>query len=167
VPNLLGRLESINTSRGGVPKSPVFETFITESGIDGDRQRDLRVHGGPDRAVVLYSLEVIRALQRDGHPITIGGAGENLTVAGLEWTAVAPGAVIAIGDVRLLVTKYAGPCEKIAHNFLGDDFTRIAHQRHPGWSRLCARVTAGGLVRVGDVVEVMAVLGGGPNSPDA
>jgi MOSC domain-containing protein YiiM len=108
---------------------------------------------------VLYSLDVIRALQREGHPITVGGAGENLTVAGLEWTAIAPGAVVAIGDVRLLVTKYAGPCEKIAHNFLDDDFTRIAHQRHQGWSRLCARVTAGGLVRVGDVVEVTGAPG--------
>jgi MOSC domain-containing protein YiiM len=157
VPNLVGRLESINTSRGGVPKSPVFEALLTESGIEGDRQRDLRFHGGPDRAIVLYSLDVIRALQREGHPITVGGAGENLTVAGLEWTAIAPGAVVAIGDVRLLVTKYAGPCEKIAHNFLDDDFTRIAHQRHQGWSRLCARVTAGGLVRVGDVVEVTGV----------
>ncbi len=152
--NETGRVESINTSRGGVPKSPVFEALITEAGVDGDRQRDLRVHGGPDRGVVLYALEVIRALQREGHPITVGGAGENLTIAGLEWSAITPGAVIAIGDVRLLITKYAGPCEKIAHNFLNDDFTRIAHQRHPGWSRLCARVTAAGLVRVGDSVDV-------------
>ena len=67
----VGRIESINVSRGGVPKTPVFEALVTADGIDGDRQRDLRFHGGPERAVVLFSLDVIRALQREGHPINV------------------------------------------------------------------------------------------------
>ena len=46
-----GRVESINTSRGGVPKQPVFEALVTADGVDGDRQSDRRFHGGPDRAV--------------------------------------------------------------------------------------------------------------------
>jgi hypothetical protein len=41
-----GRLESINASRGGVPKRSMFEGLITEAGLDGDRQRDPRFHGG-------------------------------------------------------------------------------------------------------------------------
>jgi MOSC domain-containing protein YiiM len=45
-----GRVESINASRGGVPKQSMSEALITEAGLDGDRQRDLRFHGGPDRA---------------------------------------------------------------------------------------------------------------------
>jgi MOSC domain-containing protein YiiM len=88
---MTARLESINASRGGVPKRSMFEALITEAGVDGDRQRDLRFHGGPDRAIVLYSLDLIRALQREGHSITAGTAGENLTVSGLEWAAMAPG----------------------------------------------------------------------------
>jgi len=147
-----GRLESINTSHGGVPKTSVFEALITERGVDGDRQRDPRFHGGPDRAVVLFSLEVIRALQREGHPIAPGSTGENLTIGGVDWTTVVPGAELAIGGVRLLITKYASPCEKIASCFLNEDITRISQKRHPGWSRVCARVLESGIVRIGDEV---------------
>src|SRR6266540_7312525 len=112
-----GRVESINTSRGGVPKSSVFEAPVTENGIDGDRQRDLRFHGGADRAVVLYSLDVIRALQQEGHPITVGSTGENITVSGVDCASVVPGVELHIGDVRLHITKYASPCENIGPSF--------------------------------------------------
>src|SRR5262249_2941412 len=83
-----GRIESINTSRGGVPKEAAFGAFVTVDGIDGDRQRDRRLHGGPDRAVVIYSFDVIRALQAEGHPIASGTAGENLTISGVDWRLV-------------------------------------------------------------------------------
>ena len=53
-------------------------------GLEGDRQRDLRFHGGPLRAVSLYSLELIEALQAEGHPIAPGAMGENLTMAGVR-----------------------------------------------------------------------------------
>ncbi len=149
-----GRLESINVSRGGVPKAKVFEALVTEHGLDGDRQGDARYHGGTDRAVVLFSLEVIQALQREGHPISVGTTGENLTVSRLDWTTLEPGAELQIGDVRLAITKYASPCEKIRPSFLTGDVTRISQKRHPGWSRLCARVITGGIVRVGDRVVV-------------
>lgn len=148
-----GRIESLNISRGGVPKASVFEALITEHGVDGDRQR-YRLHGGPDRAVVLFSLQVIRALQAEGHSIDIGTTGENFTVSGLTWTDVVPGLELHIGEVRLLITKYAAPCETIRHSFLEDDFTRISEDAHPGWSRVCARVLSGGIARIGDPLEM-------------
>jgi len=138
-----------------VPKASAFEALVTENGIDGDRQRDLRFHGGADRAVVLYSLEVIQALQREGHPIAVGSTGENITLSGLDWTGVVPGVEMQIGDVRLLITKFASPCENIGPSFMDDDFTRISQKRHAGWSRVCARVLAGGIVRMGDPVDVV------------
>jgi len=150
-----GRVESINTSGGGVPKTGVFEGLITEQGLDGDRQQNLRIHGGPDRAISLYSLDIIRALQREGHPIAVGSAGENLTVSGLDWSRVVPGTEIEIGEVRLLITKYATPCESIADSFLGRDATRISQKLHPGWSRVYCRVLSGGLVRIGDPVNLI------------
>ena len=87
MPNAEGRVESINTSRGGVPKTAVLEALVTSEGIAGDVQRDLRYHGGPDRAVWMYSLDLVAALQREGHPIAAGTAGENLTVSGVDWGA--------------------------------------------------------------------------------
>jgi MOSC domain-containing protein YiiM len=151
-----GRVESINTSRGGVPKSSAFEALVTEYGLDGDRQSDLRFHGGLDRAVVVYSLDVIRALQQEGHPIAVGSTGENLTISGVDWESVAPGVELRIGEVRLLITKYASPCENIGPSFLNGDFTRISQKRHAGWSRVCARVLSGGIVRMGDPVALVS-----------
>ena len=148
-----GIVAAINVSRGGVPKEGVFEAFVSETGVDGDRQNDPRYHGGPDRAVVLFSLDVIRALQHEGHPIGTGTTGENLTVSGIEWLRIVPGVELQAGDVRLLITKYASPCEKIRRSFLQEDFSRVSHNLHPGWSRVCARVLSSGMVTVNDPVE--------------
>jgi MOSC domain-containing protein YiiM len=151
----VARLVSINRSHGGVPKTPLLEALVTVDGLDGDRQR-YHYHGGPDRAVVVYSLEVIEALRREGHPIGVGTTGENFTVSGLDWAALAPGAELQVGAVRLQFTKFATPCATIAGAFLGEDISRIAQAQHPGWSRLCARVLVGGIVRTGDLVAVVA-----------
>ncbi len=137
-----------------MPKTPVFEALVTVNGLDGDHQRDPRFHGGADRAVVLYSLDVIRALQLEGHAIAVGATGENLTLSGVDWTAIVPGVELEIGGARLAVTKYVTPCTKIANCFVGDRFERIAHKSHPGWSRVAARVLVEGPVRVGDPVIV-------------
>jgi MOSC domain-containing protein YiiM len=124
-------------------------------GLSGDRQDDLRYHGGRDRAILVFSLDVIRALQDEGHPIGVGTTGENFTVSGLDWPTIAPGCELVVGDVRLLVTSYAAPCETIRGSFLKRDFTRISQKQHPGWSRLCTRVIQEGRVTTGDPVRVM------------
>lgn len=151
----MARIESINTSRGGVPKRTVFEAFISETGLTGDAQAHREFHGGPDRAVVLFSLEVIQALQAEGHPIAPGTTGENLTVSGLDWSALAPGTQLRAGGALLEITRYATPCRAIGGSFLRGDFTRIGQAQHPGWSRLCARVLEPGLVAPGDAVVVV------------
>jgi MOSC domain-containing protein YiiM len=155
-----GRLESINVSQGGVPKSAVPEAVVTTAGLSGDRQRDLHFHGGPDRAVTLFSLEKIRALRAEGHPIAPGTTGENLTVSGLDWDRLGPGARLRIGTVELVVTRYAAPCANIRGSFASGDFSRLSQKQHAGWSRLCARVAAPGTIRPGDSVEVVSE--GGP-----
>src|SRR6185503_1612431 len=147
---MTGHLESINASRGGVPKSAIFEGLITEEGLDGDRQRDPRYHGGPDRAIVVFSLDVIRALQREGHPIAPGTTGENLTISGIDWPAVVPGCQLRVGEVQLQITNYTSPCEKIAGSFAGCDFTRISQKWKAGCSGLTSLVLADNLVQMGN-----------------
>jgi MOSC domain-containing protein YiiM len=151
---MTGRVEAVNTSRGGVPKQTVFEALITTHGVDGDHQKDLAHHGGTERAVVLFSLEIIHALQREGHPIATGTVGENLTVSGLDWPTIVPGTHLTIGDVELEITRYATPCNNIRGSFHDHDFLRIFQDRHPGWSRVCARVVRSGVVRPGDSISV-------------
>ena len=92
----VGRIGSINVSGGGLPKRPVAEADVTTEGVEGDWQSDRRYHGGPDRAVVIFSAERIAALQAEGHPIGTGTTGENLTLSGLDWTDVVPGARLEV-----------------------------------------------------------------------
>lgn len=152
---MIGRVESINTSRGGVPKFSVLEALFTEHGVSGDHQDDPRYHGGPDRAAVLFSLDVIRALQAEGHPIGIGTTGENLTLAGLDWPSLTPGTRLMVGEAEFEISKYATPCAKVRGSFVDQDFLRIFQDRHPGWSRLCARVLKRGVIRPGDPASVV------------
>lgn len=148
-----GWLHRINISDGGVPKLPVAEAMITSDGVTGDRQRNRTVHGGADRAVCLFSLERIEALRQEGHVIYPGASGENLTLAGLDWDAVGPGDRLRIGEtVELELTSYTTPCRYNARWFFGGNYGRISHKRHPGWSRLYAKVLREGLIRQGDRV---------------
>lgn len=149
---MAGRIHQINVSEGGVPKLPVPHAYIGLDGVEGDDQADKRHHGGPDQAVCLYSLEIIEALQREGHPIFPGATGDNLTLAGLDWDRVRPGARLRAGNALLEITYPATPCSKNAEWFVDRDFNRMHPTRHPGWSRMYARVVEPGQVRVGDPV---------------
>ncbi len=151
-----GRLWQINISNGGVPKRPVSEAVITLDGVTGDRQRNRSIHGGRDRAVCLFALERIESLRQEGHDIYPGASGENLTLAGLDWDAVGPGDRLRIGEeVELELTSFTTPCRHNACWFRGNDYRRISHQSHPGWSRVYARVCREGPVRQGDRVVWM------------
>jgi MOSC domain-containing protein YiiM len=157
---LYPHVHQINVSDGGVPKHPVFETNISKDGLEGDRQRNLKVHGGPDRAVCLFSVELIERMQDEGHTIDAGSSGENLTLAGIEWKSLEPGATLKIGpDVQLEVTSYCAPCEWNARWFRDGDITRISQRTNPGWSRLYARVLQPGMVRPGDEVVIAKATG--------
>jgi MOSC domain-containing protein YiiM len=149
-------VHQINVSDGGVPKYPVFEAKISKEGVQGDRQRNLKVHGGPDRAVCLFSVELIERMQDEGHSIDAGSSGESLTLAGLAWDTLEPGTQLKIGpDALLEVASYCAPCEWNARWFRDGDISRISQRTNPGWSRLYARVLESGVVRPGDVVEIL------------
>lgn len=148
-------VHQINVSDGGIPKRPVLEAKVTKSGIAGDRQRNLKLHGGPERAICLYSLDLIERLQEEGHPIDAGSTGENLTLAGLDWNELAPGTRLTVGpEVRLQIASYCAPCELNACWFHDKVIERISQKTNPGWSRLYARVLAEGIVRPGDAIRI-------------
>ena len=86
-----GRIVQISVSRGGVPKSMIEQAHVTALGLEGDAHRDREHHGGPERAVCLYALEAIASLRAEGHDIVPGAIGENVTVEGLDWSAVVRG----------------------------------------------------------------------------
>lgn len=126
---------------------------MTVEGLTGDRQRNRKHHGGPDRAVCLYSLEVIEALRAEGHSIGPGSAGENLTITGLDWANLKPGDRLTIGArLYLEIMSYTAPCRLNGQWFKDGNSERMAQEAHPGWSRLYARVLVEGNVGIGDKV---------------
>lgn len=147
-----GRIAFINISEGGVPKLHVPSARVTLNGIVGDVHRNMKHHGGPDRALCLYSLEHIEALQGEGHPIYPGSTGENLTVSGAVWSSMIPGAVFDIGSARIIITSFTRPCQTIRESFAGYHISRISEKVHPGWSRVYAKVLHQGGVKVGDTL---------------
>lgn len=153
------RVVQVNVApEGGVPKRPVVAALLTAHGVAGDRQLDLKHHGGPERAVCLFASERIAALAAEGHPIAPGTTGENLTIAGLDWDALQAGDRLAVADgVLLEISGPAPPCRTIAGSFLDGKFGRISDKSHPGWSRLYARVLVEGLVREGAPVRRLPV----------
>jgi len=152
----MARVHQINISNGGVPKTPISRAEITENGVVGDSHDDKVHHGGPDRALCLFSLEVIEGFRSEGHPIEPGSAGENLTITGMDWAEMVPGARVAFGDeVVAEITSYTSPCATNARWFKEGDFTRMLQSRHPGESRVYARVTNAGTVVTGAEVRLL------------
>lgn len=151
-----GTVISINTSNGGVPKKSVDDAQVSRLGLVGDAHNDVVGHGGPDRAVCIFPIELIRSLQREGHPIDVGTSGENLTVQGIDWDLVLPGVRIRCGDeVELEVVSYTNPCKTIRESFIEGEFKRISQKVNPGWSRVYARVLREGKIRRGDPIRVI------------
>ena len=151
---MTGRIVQISVSAGGVPKRPVPRARVLRSGIEGDAHRHAEHHGGPDRALCLFSLEQIEALQSEGHPVEPGALGENLTIAGLDWAGVQPDAFFRLGDeVLVQITQFTSPCLNIRTSFLDGTYSRVSQKRHPGWSRVYPRVLVPGEIAAGDPVE--------------
>jgi MOSC domain-containing protein YiiM len=151
-----GRIFQLNCSDGGVPKLAVREALLTKTGLVGDRQAHPDIHGGPERALCLFPLEHIQRLQAEGHKIFPGSVGDNVTVAGLDWSTLAPGSRLALGDEALVeISSYTSPCNSIKASFVDGQYQRIAQKLHPGESRLYARVLQTGRLAVGQIIRVL------------
>lgn len=149
------RIFQLNVSPGGVPKRAVAYAQLGELGLEGDAHAHKKVHGGPERAVCLYALERILALQEEGATIFPGAIGENVTTVGLDWSAVAPGGRFSLGEAQIEITRWTTPCNITSPFVLGNE--RRYHQDHnPGWSRVYARVLKPGRVAPGDLIRPLA-----------
>jgi MOSC domain-containing protein YiiM len=151
-----GRVLQVSVSPGGVPKLPVDRAWVGSLGLHGDAHREDTVHGGPLRAVCLFSMEAIERLQAEGHPVEPGSVGENLTTSGIEWSTLPAGIRARIGDtLEIELLAPAMPCDTQRSNFLRGEINRISSVLHPSDSRMYARVLCEGDVRPGDPIEVL------------
>ena len=153
---VVGRVASVNVSKGGVPKLPIERAWVGALGLDADGHVS-PMHGGPDRAVSLYCLEALARVAADGNTAFPGAYGENLTIAGIDWSELQHGDRLTIGDdgLEIELTSYAAPCTKLAQWFVDERFVRISPLVHPEDSRWYARVLSEGAVTTGDRVELV------------
>lgn len=151
-----GTIIQLSASNGGVPKRAIDVAVVNEGGFTVDHQADLRAHGGPRRALCLYSIEQIMELRSEGHNVDPGTLGENITTHGFNLGMLPMGSRLRLGE-RVLIefTEHTSPCSKNAHWFVDENFERINHALFPGSARLYARVIEGGELRPGDRVEVV------------
>jgi len=155
---LNGLVHSINISgEGGVPKQSVPGAMILSKGVEGDynRFRMENLEGASKRAVSLFSLEIIEDLSEEGHPISVGSTGENLTIKGIDWSVLDRGTTLQVGEAILELSEPCEPCSKIGKSFLGRKFSRIDHELQFGWSRWLGSVVREGKVSVGDDVRIV------------
>ena len=104
------------TVLSGIYKEPIAGAVrIGRLGLVGDTQVDRRYHGGPDKAVNVYSVEHYPYWsERLGQTLTAGAFGENLTIQGLTESEVAIGDIYRVGEAVLQVTQPRQPCHKLS-----------------------------------------------------
>ncbi len=139
----------------GIFKEPVEgRTTLHRLNLDGDRQVDLTVHGGPDKAVYAYPAEHYAHWRQElpGMELPWGTFGENLSTEGLLEDSVNIGDRFRIGTAEVQVTQPRVPCYKLSSKFRRDDIIKrfTASQR----SGFYLRVLQEGEVAPGDPFEL-------------
>ncbi len=157
---MVGRVDSLQASGGGVPKTTIPVAEIGPDGVFGDVQRNRKHHGRPWQAVCLYSSDLLATLRGEGHPIEAGATGENITISGIDWERMRGGLTVTIGgttgDILMRTSSPAAPCTKIAHCFVDRHWNRIDHDARPGWARWYTSVLVGGTVAPDATVTITA-----------
>ncbi|NJL19876.1 MAG: MOSC domain-containing protein [Leptolyngbyaceae cyanobacterium SM1_3_5] len=138
----------------GIFKQPVAGRVMMRSlNLDGDRQADLTVHGGVEKAIYAYPMEHYAYWQQElpDEALPWGAFGENLTVEGLSETTVNIGDRFRIGTAEVMVTQPRFPCFKLNLKFGRDDMAkRFLNSRLSG---IYFSVVQEGEVGAGDAIE--------------
>jgi MOSC domain-containing protein YiiM len=139
----------------GIFKEPVDGTVRVRSvNLDGDGQADLKVHGGPDKAVYFYPSEHYEFWRRElGREIAEWGAfGENVSTKGILEDGISIGDRLEIGTAVFQVTQPRLPCFKLAAKFERDDIIdTFLNSRRTGFY---TRVLREGSIQRGDMITV-------------
>ncbi len=111
----------------GIYKQPVAgQVGLRKLDLDGDRQADLSVHGGKDKAVYCYPIEHYDYWRKElpRRELPMGMFGENFTTDGLVEDSVHLGDQFSVGSAEVVVTQPRMPCYKLGVRFQSDDMVR-------------------------------------------
>ena len=140
----------------GIFKEPIAGRVMMRTlNLDGDRQADLSVHGGPEKAVYVYPSEHYEFWKRElpNYDLPWGMFGENFTTTGLLETEVNIGDKFRVGTAEVMVTQPRMPCYKLGIRFDRTDIIKrfLASER----SGFYLSVVKEGEVGVGDEFELL------------
>jgi MOSC domain-containing protein YiiM len=123
--------------------------------LDGDRQADLSVHGGKDKAVYCYPSEHYRYWKKElpGWELPMGSFGENFTTDGMSEDSVHLGDRFSVGSAEVVVTQPRLPCYKLGIRFQMDDMVR--RFLASGQTGFYVAVTREGEVGAGDEIKLL------------
>lgn len=149
-------------TRAGIVVTSIFKTpvegkvALAGHNLAGDRQSDLRVHGGPYKAVYVYPFEHYRYWKQElpDADLPYGAFGENLTTEGLSEAEIHIGDQVRIGSAILQVTQPRMPCYKLALRFGRADMVKRFWAS--GRSGVYFSVVQEGELESGDGIEVVA-----------
>lgn len=158
-----GRVAPLGVTRTGYAKTPAIGAVRAhELGLVGDEQGNLRMHGGPEKALYAYTVAHYAAwvaeLPQHAGKLIPGGFGENLVVAGLDEASLCIGDRWRAGEVVMEVCQPRNPCSTMAAWF--DDAgmpKRFLARRRSGWY---CRVIQPGLMAAGDALTLERRLDG-------
>ena len=146
------------TVRTGIFKEPVHGRLQVQTlNIEGDGQADLLGHGGPFRAVYVYSFDHYPYWESElgRSDFAYGQFGENLTVEGMLDQEVHVGDIFRIGTSLFQVTQPRVPCYKLAIKMGVEGFYKqILASGRLGFY---FRVLEEGEIGAGDVIERVEV----------
>jgi len=149
---VISRGEAVLTS---IFKEPVAGRVRVETlNLVGDRQSDLTVHGGAEKAVYVYPSEHYAFWREElpGVDLPWGSFGENLTVEGLAEDRVRIGDEIAIGSAVFVVTQPRMPCYKLGIRFGRMDM--VKRFLKSGRSGFYLSVSSEGELGAGDLITL-------------
>ncbi len=139
-------------------KAPVSGRIrVTTLNLEGDKQSDLSVHGGVDKAVYAYPSEHYPFWREElpGVDLPWGVFGENFTTAGVLEEAVHIGDRLTVGSAEFVVTQPRMPCFKLAIRFGRADM--VKRFLRSGRTGFYLAVLREGQVTVGDAIELLAL----------
>jgi MOSC domain-containing protein YiiM len=138
----------------GIFKQPVSGQVVLRTlNLDGDKQADLSVHGGPNKAIYAYPSEHYDYWRHElpGVDLPWGAFGENFTTNGLAEDKIRVGDRFRVGSAILTVRQPRMPCYKLAAKFQRDDMVeRFLRSARSG---LYFSVEQEGKVAEGDTIE--------------
>ena len=140
----------------GIYKTPVEgRVMLRTLNLDGDRQADLTVHGGPTKAVYVYPAEHYSYWRDElpGAELPWGMFGENFTTEGLDESTVNIGDRFRVGSAEVTVTEPRMPCSKLGIKFGRTDI--IKRFLASGRTGFYLSVQREGEVEAGDQIELM------------